>query len=304
MISLITVNYNNPEVTEALLKSLSVLDLTEVEVIVVDNGSSKLPQIPMSESYPWAKFIRSEINLGFAGGNNLGIQHASGEYLFFINNDTEVRTNIILNLADTLRKNPTVGVVSPLICYYDDPQDIQYAGYTKINKLTGRNRCITEIPKNATLNLIETSYAHGAAMMMPRTVLDKVGVMPENFFLYYEEMDWCEKIRKAGYDIVVDPTSYIYHKESRTTGSINELKSYFMARNRILFMRRGSSPLFRLFFWIYYLAIATPLQLIRYSLKNQKHNMAAHLAGVGWNFRFPANSRTLGYKFNYLNDHA
>jgi GT2 family glycosyltransferase len=303
MVSIITINYNNAKVTADLLISIQSLDRQGLEVIVVDNGSKQNPETFLTTWFPWIKFIRSERNLGFAGGNNLGIKHASGDYLFFINNDTEFKANIIPRLVSLLEVNPHIGILCPVIRYFDSPSAVQYAGYTQINQVTGRNHCITTVQPVSGYGLVTTSYAHGAAMMIPKLVIQHVGLMPENYFLYYEELDWCESIKKAGYTIAVDPLSLFYHKESRTVGAISELKSYFMSRNRILFMRRNAILSARFLFWFYFILVATPVQVIKYLIRHQWKNVKAHFAGIKWNLLFAKDCKTIGYKFNYLNTH-
>lgn len=296
MISLITVNYNNVKVTCELIDSLQSFDKNAFELIVVDNASKEDASV-IIKKYPWVKFIRSEKNLGFAGGNNLGVMHAQGDYLFFINNDTEFKENILLKLKSILEQDKSIGVVCPVLKYHDAQNKIQFAGFTKINPLTGRSELITTLSAE---KIVPTSYAHGAAMMMPRHVFNQVGPMPENYFVYYEELDWSAQIANKGYQLVVDSSSVLFHKESQTIGKLNEMKSYFMARNRLLFMRRNSTRISLAFFWTYFLLVATPKQLLDCLFAKQWKNAIAHLAGVYWNIVHSKKSQILGYKFNTL----
>jgi len=300
MVSIITVNYNNTVVTLDLLRSIENLHLKDVEVVVVDNGSRDNPGPLLKGHYPWITFVRSDINLGFAGGNNLGIRRAKGEYFFFINNDTEFTHDILGRMVGLLEANTEIGVLCPVLYYYDDPNAMQYAGFTPFNKVTCRNQCVTTFPTADSNGLSFTSFPHGAAMMIPRRVVYKVGIMPETYFLYYEEHDWAEMIKREGLKIAVDTQSVLLHKESQTVGAISELKSYFMSRNRILFMRRNARRAYLLLFWFYFLLVATPANLFAYALKKQWGNIRAHLAGISWNFRFPTTSQNIGYKFNHL----
>lgn len=299
-VSIITVDYNNPDVTLKLLASLEKLSLhNEIEVVVVDNGSKVNARKLITTSYPWVKFIRSEENLGFAGGNNLGIEESQGEYLFFINNDTELKEDIITPMINTLQDQPKIGMLCPEIRYFDYPEVIQYTGFTSMNKITGRNKCITK-PTEGDLGLHETSFPHGAAMMVPRKVIEEVGGMPENFFLYYEEHDWAEMIRRAGYQIAVLRDCKIFHKESMSVGKINELKMYFMTRNRLLFMRRNYGGNQLVLFWLFFFFVALPKNVLLLMLRNDWSNINAFFAGIQWNFSSPVNSQRIGYKFDYL----
>ncbi len=298
-VSVITVNFNHHSVTEALLASLfNVNNYRDIEIIVVDNGSDDNPVPGWVARYPLVKFIHSDENLGFAGGNNLGIKEASGRYLFFINNDTEVTGSTIGQLSGTLDRHPEIGMVSPKIKYFDQPDVLQYAGFSKMNYYTARTSCIGqgEVDRGQYDNLTgETGYIHGAAMMVRREAIDKAGMMPENYFLYYEEMDWCEQIRRAGYKIWVDMQAEIYHKESVSVGNDSPLKEYFMNRNRILFIRRNCGVGTKAIFWSYFLLIVTPRNMLTYVLKRQWRFAGVLLKAIGWNIANATNSRNLGY---------
>lgn len=296
-VSVITVNYNQPKVTEELLKSIPAT-FNDLEVIVVDNGSKKELPTEWQLNYPRVIFIRSEENLGFAGGNNVGIKAAKGDYLFFVNNDTEFTPYLIEKLARVLDGNPGVGMVSPKIVYYSDKSLIQYAGYTPMNYYTCRNSCIgmREKDKGQYDRLIgPTAYCHGAAMMVKKGAIDKAGVMKENFFLYYEEVDWCERIKRQGYEAWICADALIYHKESVSVGKKSKLKEYFMNRNRILFIRRNA-PVFKgLVFLFYFMIMVVPRNLLSY-LKNKDYDFIGMLfRAIWWNISHSKNSTNLGY---------
>lgn len=143
MVSIITVNFNHSHVTDDLLDSIiQYNNYSNIEIIVVDNGSTIDPVPNWKIKYPEFIFIRSEQNLGFAGGNNLGIKASSGDFLFLVNNDTVFTPSLIEQLMSTLLKHPNVGMVSPKILYFDQPEILQYAGYTDMNFYTARNACI------------------------------------------------------------------------------------------------------------------------------------------------------------------
>src|SRR5690606_620299 len=183
-----------------------------IELIIVDNGSYLDNRESFTMCYPDLKYIRSEKNLGFAGGNNLGILEATGEYILLVNNDTELTPDMIDILIDELNCNPEIGIISPLILYHDNKELIQYAGFTAMNYLTARNSSIGLRENNYNQYNIscETGFIHGAAMMCRKHDLELVGLMEENYFLYYEELDWCEKFRKAGKKIWFSGKAKIY----------------------------------------------------------------------------------------------
>lgn len=298
-VSIITVNFNQPQVTDDLLRSLrEVNTYPGVEIIVVDNGSKVNPVPAWEAADSGIKFIRSDENTGFAGGNNIGIRHATGDYLFLINNDTEVTSDLVGKLVQTMESNPKIGMISPKIHYFDHPGMLQYTGYTPMNYYTGSNACIGQFEEdNGQYDSLSgvTGYAHGAAMMIRREALEKAGVMAENYFLYYEELDWCERIRKAGYEIHTDLSALIYHKESVSVGKRTALKEYFMNRNRILFIRKNASSFAFFIFCCYFLALVVPRNLLHY-IKNKEYSfIPVFFKAITWHFSNKPDSNYLGY---------
>lgn len=300
MTSIITVNYKQQEVTLQFLDSLNLHAHTEeIEVILVDNGSEEDNGMLYKKEYPSLVYIRSEKNLGFAGGNNLGIRAAKGDYLLLLNNDTEITPGLITVLREELDRRPEVGMVSPLILYFDDKTIIQYAGYTEMNYITCRNEGIGGgETNNGQYKGIsrETGYCHGAAVMCRKADVDTIGTMDELFFLYYEELDWCEKFKRAGKKIWFTGDAGIYHKESISVGKESSIKTYFMTRNRMLFIRRNTGWLNTLVFSMYYLVIACPKLIVHYRMKDRKDLIKWVVKAIAWNLTHSKNSSSLGYK--------
>ncbi|MEM6523394.1 MAG: glycosyltransferase family 2 protein [Bacteroidota bacterium] len=297
-VSIITINYNALEDTVSFLKSVqnsSKFSSLQFEVIVVDNASKESPEEALCK-YPWVKLVKSKYNLGFAGGNNLGALNSSGEYLFFVNNDTDLNLTDLKELVDQYRTNPEYGLLTPVILNED--KSIQYAGYTELSTLTGRNRLIDQV--QGSTGLIETSYPHGAAMLISRGNLNKVGMMSENYFLYYEELDWGSRIKNAGLKVGVCLSSRIIHKESVSVGKISDCKLYFMTRNRILYARKHFTKAQRFIFSMFFFLVSTPKNLLLFLLKRDFSSISAFLAAVFWHFNNDVSSRKLGYKFDSL----
>ncbi len=176
---------------------------------------------------------------------------------------------------------------------------IQYAGYTSLNYLTARNAQIGQFEKNIGQYdglSYETGFCHGAAVMCKREDLMKAGLMDESYFLYYEELDWCEKFKRIGKTINFTGKTYIYHKESISVGKESIIKTYFMTRNRMLFIRRNTGIFNSFLFSIYYTLIACPKMILLY-LKNSRTDLAKYaLKGLFWNFSHSKNSKELGFK--------
>jgi GT2 family glycosyltransferase len=304
LVSIITINLNQDAVTECLLDSILTKNTyPDIEIILVDNGSKSDPVPGWKKKYPTIKFIRSDVNLGFTGGNNLGIAEAKGDYLFVINNDTEVTDSVIGRLVETSEQHPEIGVISPKINYFDKPNVLQYTGYTDMNYYTARNKCIGQFEiDNGQYDYLtgKTGYAHGAAMLVKREVLEKVGAFSDNFFIYYEELDWCERIKKAGYEVWVDMKALLYHKESMTVGKNSAFKEYYMNRNRILFNRKHAPPFPFFIFTIFYSVFVIPKTLLGYVIKKQTNFIPVLKNAIRWNLSNKITSTEAAFppKFN------
>jgi GT2 family glycosyltransferase len=284
LVSVITVNYNHPEVTLELLKSLEAISYPNIEIIVVDNASVEDSSI-IKTSYPGIIFIQNDKNLGFAGGNNTGIRKAKGSYILFINNDTEVSPDFLGPLVDKCRSDEHIGAVSPKIKFYDQPDVIQFSGQAPINSFTMRSHGYGygALDSGQFDSDSITNFVHGAAMLIPLSVIKKVGLMPECYFLYYEELDWCTRIKNAGYTLWYVHNSTILHKESVSTGKLTPFKTYYMNRSRLLYLRRNVSGLTFLISVLFQVFFAIPKNILAFLLKkNGKEHLKAYLSAIYW----------------------
>ncbi len=280
-VAIVSVNYNQTALTADMLESLQRAGLPAwCEVWVVDNASKEDGSAVLAKAYPWINTIRSEQNLGFAGGNNLAIAQCKSEYVFLLNNDALVDPGLLEGLLGRFRENPRLGAVSPVI--YDYPQTtskptIQYAGATRVSGWTGRNQTLLrgEAAGAQGTGLQPVEFTHGAAMLVSRAVLDKVGLLEEGFFLYYEELDWCDNIRAAGFDIALDADRAVWHRESVSTGVDSAFKTYWINRSRILYVRRNKSALQGGLFGAFYLMGVLPVHGVRHFLAGRKQHVRA-----------------------------
>lgn len=284
LVSIITINYNQAVVTAALLRSIQKISYKEIEVLVVDNGSAENPDALAAE-FPWVKLLKTGENLGFSGGNNYGMRQAKGEYFLLLNNDTEVPEGFLEPLVARMLSDEKIGAVSPKILYYDHPDTIQFAGFTPINPYTLRGFAIGSMEKDRGqyADSRETSRAHGAAMLISRKVVKDIGLMPHIYFLYYEEMDYCAHMQKAGYTIWYEGNSYILHKESISTGKKSPLKTYYLTRNRLLYARRNVVFFPRCISMLYFALLVVPKSLLHYLMRKEPAHAKAFLKGIIWN---------------------
>ena len=279
-ISIITINYNGLNDTCALIESIPFND--KMEVIVVDNASTNDEVSMINQRFPNVKTIKSNKNIGFAGGNNLGIKAAKGKYLFIINNDTIFKEFNVQALIDRLVSSKTIGIVCPKIRFAWPNNPIQFAGYTPLSRITVRNQAIGFGEEDHGQHEIAhpTPYAHGAAMLIKRETIKKVGLMPECYFLYYEELDWSMMFTRAGYEIWYEPASTIYHKESQSTGQNSPLRTYYITRNRLLLVKRNWSGLTKYLSYIYLIAIVGTRDFFKYALLGKVRLANAILKGI------------------------
>lgn len=289
LVSIITVNYNQAAVTAEMLRSLACLQYKNYEVIVVDNASPESSSW-LKEAFPFIIYVASPANTGFAGGNNLGLQYAKGVYAFFLNNDTEVTPNLLGVLVAYMQQHLQCAIACPKIKYYHQPDTIQYAGATGLHPLTSRNAGIGANQKDngAFDDVRKTALPNGAAMMVPMKLIMIIGGMSEIFFLYYEELDWAARFQAAGYDVHYVGTATVFHKESVSTGKASPFKTYYLYRNRLLYIRRNYKALSYFVAALFFLLVSTPLHVLKHLLKGEGPHAKAIGKALWWNLRSPA----------------
>jgi len=283
-ISFITVNYNGLNDTIELIKSIyQNCEGFKFEVIVIDNGSKRDESKEINKQlYPNLISIRSDINLGFSGGNNLGIKNSKGRYIFLINNDAIVIDNSILDLVKFMDNDENIAAASPKIKFFKPEGLIQFAGYTELSKLSVRNNLIgfNELDTNQYNKPTITPYTHGAAMIIRKSVIDKIGLMPEIYFLYYEELDWCTTMTNNGFSLWYFPSATIIHKESKSTGQGSYLRSFYIVRNRLLYSWRNRHGAIKYLSLLYLLSIALTKGVVHSMINNRYDLVLANIKGA------------------------
>ena len=255
--SIITINYNGVNDTCGLIETLP-LDDTSIEVIVVDNASENDEATLIEQRYPQVKVIR------------------------FRCKKEDVRRKMWQPLIDCLESSPKIGAVCPKIRFAWGSHPIQYAGYTPLSRTTMRNHSIGfgEEDHGQYDTAHPTPYVHGAAMMVKREVVKKAGLMPECYFLYYEELDWSMMIRRTGYDIWYEPACTIYHKESQSTGQNSPLRTYYITRNRLLFVQRNNPTFSRYLSYGYLIGMVAVRDMLKYCIHRRPDLAKATIKGI------------------------
>lgn len=286
LVSVVTVNYNQSEVTCEFLRSFREISYPRTEIFVVDNASPNDEPTIIKERFPEINFIRTKTNLGFAGGNNVALPYCKGKYILFINNDTEVESGFLEPLVEVLEENQQIAMVSPKIHYFHTPNTFQFAGFTPIHPITIRNFAVGFGEKDTGQYdmTCETGSIFGAAMLVPMEAIKKVGMMTEKFFLYYEEHDWAEHFKKAGYKIYFQGKSLVLHKEAISTVKESPFQIFYLTRGRILYARRNNRGFTKLLSLLYLNLIAIPKQIMQYIVKKHTDLAKASFRALWWHY--------------------
>ena len=273
-VTLIVLNWNGRDDTLACLASLAKLEYAACTIIVVDNHSTDDSVMTIRREYPTITLLEANENLGFVGGNNLGIEHAQRtgtDYILLLNNDTEVAPDFLQQMVTVAEADPNVGVVGPTIYYFDQPDVIWSAG-GHIDWNEGRTWM---------MNLDETdqgqlghsprpvAFVTGCALLAKKAVFDRVGLLDQRFFAYYEETEWCTRATRAGYRIVHVPQAKLWHKISYAARDNSPIVSYYMTRNRLLFLQLARAG-WRA--WAHTLFLEYLRTLVSFSLRPQWRN--------------------------------
>ncbi len=237
---IIVLNWNNWPDTLACLESLKNNDYPNYQVVIVDNGSDEKPSAPPRG----AKIIYNKKNLGFAGGNNVGIKYAlekRADYILLLNNDTIVSQDFLTKLIEVGEKDKKSGLLGPKIYFADEREKIWFAG-GQVNWLynKGEMKGYSEIDRGQYDDPVvqETDYITGCCLLIKRAVIKKIGLMPEDYFLYYEDTDWSLKARRAGFKCSFVSQASIWHKGSKSSLEGSSSYIYYHIRNGLILARR------------------------------------------------------------------
>ncbi len=250
-VSIIVLNYNGREDTLACLHSLEHLTYPNVTVILVDNHSADGSVEAVRAAFPKIKIVETGANLGFTGGNNVGVRYAlqqGADYVMLLNNDTVAAPDMLDLMIEVMEADPSIGVTGPMIYYYSAPDMIWSAGGAidwsrGTTSMVGLNE-----PDKAQFGLSPrpVDFVTGCCLLARRETWEQAGLLDEKFFMYYEETEWCVRASRAGFRIVHVPMAMLWHKISIESRAASPRTHYYMTRNRLLFLKRtraGFRPL-------------------------------------------------------------
>jgi len=256
LVYIIILNYNGYKDTIECIHSLKDIDYKNYKIVVVDNNSVDNSIEKIKNTFNEIVVLNTGINLGYAGGNNYGIKYAlenKANYICVINNDVIVDRNFLKPLVDYMENNKNVGIVGPAVCEYYDKNIVQSTG-AKINLAKGNVPLINYGKKYSNITkskVIECDYISGACLLFRKDLVNEIGYIPESYFLFYEETEWCLKVKRRGYKVVCLPNSKIYHKGSASVKNISGLSEYLGFRNRVVFVKRNANIIQKIYFYNY-----------------------------------------------------
>lgn len=281
-IYVILVNYNGYKDTIMCINSIKKND-KDISIVVVDNNSTD-NSIENLKKIEGIILLQSDENLGFAKGNNLGIKYAienGAKYVLLLNNDTEIEKNAITIMKKKLEKDNTLGLVGSRIMYYNNRNIINYCGgyFNWTRGITIHNNYKKEFDNN-NVKFFYTEFVTGCSMMIKREVFEKIGFLPEEYFMYFEDADFCIKVKEKGYRLGVCTESVIYHKVSAASGGEDSLFSIkWMTRNRIIFMNKYKKYT-KGFYTIMFFYITRIIKIIKNLLLGKKELNKAIIEGI------------------------
>lgn len=243
VVSIIVVNWNGREHLADCLDSLAEQTYRDFEVILVDNGSHDDSVPFVQDRYSWVKVVSLPSNIGFASGNNRGLEHASGAYIVTLNNDTRACPDWLERLVRAAEAHPRAGMVGCRICSFKDPELIDSVGMgfcrDGMSRGMNRNRRWSELRMS---EIEEILLPSACAALYRRAMIDEIGFFDDDFFAYAEDSDLGLRGRLAGWQAILASRAVVYHKYSQSSGSLSAFKVYLVERNHYWVAMKNFSP--------------------------------------------------------------
>lgn len=243
LVYLLILNYKGYKDTCDCIASLREITYQNYRMLIIDNDSQDGSYEKLEADYPDIEMIQTGRNLGYAGGNNMGIEYAmakGADYVGILNNDIKVEENFLEILIEAMEKDENIAIAGPAVCGWNQ-EDVQSAGCI-INYYKAESGCLNAGKKYPEIDKepVVCDYVTGACLLVRASVLKRIGLIPEVYFLYFEETEWCVRTKKLGYKVCCIPKARIWHKESASIGQNSDLKIYFQDRNRVVFEKRNA----------------------------------------------------------------
>ncbi|MBP9866138.1 MAG: glycosyltransferase family 2 protein [Candidatus Omnitrophica bacterium] len=242
---IVILNWNLPVDTLECAESCRKQDYDNFEVMIVDNGSADDSVQQFRSRFTDVEVIANPENLGYAGGNNVGMRQAlakGADFILLLNNDITLEPDCLRILIETALAHPEAGMLAPKVLYYDDRTVINSLGtsmdWLRVRPYLGE---YNQVDRGQFQSLLKKDILMGCGILIPRTTIDRIGLIDDKFFIFHEEADWCLRNLRSGSQNMVVPKAVIYHKESKTMRKFSALTHYYSTRNFLYFTKRNAS---------------------------------------------------------------
>jgi GT2 family glycosyltransferase len=287
-VAVVVLNWNGTEDTLGCLGSLARLNYPRCEIIVVDNGSQRSPRVRVAEQFPSVTYIETGLNLGYAGGNNVGIRHALAaghDYVFVLNNDTEVESELLRHAVGVAESDPRIAVVGVKIISWDDRTRV-WVAYGRLTYRQGLVHLVGYLkPDNGAFDeQSDVPWVPGTAMLLRRRALEAIGPFDDGYFAYHEDVDWCTQAHEQGWRVVFapgPPGARVVHKGHRSSGGKGYVtpRQYLAGRNMVRFVLKHARWYQCLQFLLFQVT-TLPLQYLRRCLTGEQRGVVLKVRGM------------------------
>lgn len=286
-VAAIVLNYNGKDLTFQTVESLRGVTHDDLEIVVVDNGSSDGSHEAVQEAFPEVTALRVEVNQGISVGLNAGIVYAMEQdfdYLLILNNDIEVHPRMVSELLTVAEGDSGIGCVGPKTYYHSDRDRLWSAGgILQFRESVTRERGMLDLDEGQYERDEEVDYVNGCAMLVPRRVVETIGLWDPIYLVGVEDADWCMRMKRAGFRCWYAHKALLWHMVSPTTGGYKPGRTFNTGRSTAIFVRRYATPVQKFTFWLF-LAAAIPAAFLRELPSGNQGAAVAKLRGVldGW----------------------
>jgi len=245
LLSVIVLNNNHRDDVIACLTSFYQNDYRNVQVILVDNASTDDSVATVREKFPQAQIISLTKNLGYAGNNNVGIEAAltqAADWIMILNDDTVLDPLCLSQLVEAGESDPSIGIVGPMVYHFDEPDVIQSAGGMLGKKWESIHLGKDETDRGQFNSIRPVEWISGCAIMVRRAALESIGPLDVDYFLYWEDTEWCIRAAKAGWKIIHVPNAKVWHKGVKRDYQPKPYVTYYVTRNYLFTLAKYKAP--------------------------------------------------------------
>jgi GT2 family glycosyltransferase len=277
-VTVIMANWNGGDKIIRCLDSVKKLDYPSFDVIIIDNNSTDGSKEKIKKQFKQFKIIENKSNLGCVKAINQGLSHAKGPLILRLDDDVLLDKDLLKKMVEVIKSKENIGIVIPKLCYYKNPKMFDNLGFS-INPITCKTNSerIDKIDKGQFEEQKEVDFVPGSVLLTKKEVVKKVGLLDPAYFIFYEDVDWCWKVRRAGYKIIYTPKTKALHDCNKK--EMNKFKVFHYNRSKIIFMKKNIKQPKKLLFFLFFLFVYSPLKFTTYILKRKSSLIKSHIKG-------------------------